>query len=185
MPYFDIVLTNTKEFMKLLSRVTTFSATLLAAATFTTTSAAALTVEQSQELNNSAKTSVTCNGGTCSGSAEASQNGKQSQKVEVPTPTYSTGHSTVYRYRRAKTYWVPSTVVMMADGQVRLSWGMRGGTCHVRYTEANQGYWKYETSAGCDDGGVTIGGLQPGVKYKFQVRQDNGAWSRVMVGVAR
>lgn len=62
---------------------------------------------------------------------------------------------------------------------------MRGGTCHVRYTEANQSVWKYNTSAGCDDTGVTVGGLQSGQKYKFQVRQDGGAWSRVMTGIAR
>jgi hypothetical protein len=170
--------------MKLLTRAITLSATLMATAAVTTQSASALTIEQTQELSNTAKTSVTCNG-ECSGSAEATQHGKQSQKIEMQTPVMHTAKPVKYNYRAGKVVYVPSTVVMMADGHVRLSWGMRGGTCHVRYTESNQNVWKYNTSAGCDEGGTTIGGLQSGVKYKFQVRQDNGAWSRTMVGTAR
>ena len=172
--------------MKILTRAITLSATLMAAATITTQSASAVTIEQSQELSNTAKASVTCTG-SCSGSAEATQNGKQSQKIELPSPVTEmhTGRVIRYNYSHGRVVHVPATVIMMADGQVRLSWGMRGGTCHVRYTEANQNVWKYNTSAGCDDGGVTIGALQSGTKYKFQVRQDNGDWSRAMSAIAQ
>jgi hypothetical protein len=167
--------------MNLLTRAAILGATVITATAVTAQTATALTVEQSQELNTSSKTSISCNSGDCSGSAEATSNGKQNQRVEAAPTGYKAGKAT---YRKGKALWMPATVVMMDDGQVRLNWGMRGGTCHVRYSEANQSAWKYQTSASCDEGGVTIGGLQSGVKYKFQVRQDNGAWSKIMVGKA-
>lgn len=174
--------------MNVFTKISAVSALVVASTVLASTSAAALTVEQSQELTNSAKTSITCNG-ECSGSAEVTQNAKQSQKIEMsPTAKHYKYVAPKYKSvknKNLKAVYVPSAVVIMNDGQVRLNWGMRGGTCHVRYTESNMNVWKYNTSAGCDEGGVTINGLQSGVSYKFQVRQDNGAWSRVMVGKAQ
>lgn len=63
-------------------------------------------------------------------------------------------------------------------GEVKLTWSHRGGTCHVRYTEANVRSYRYSTNADCDEGGVTIGGLTRGKAYRFQVKQDDGYWSR-------
>lgn len=76
-------------------------------------------------------------------------------------------------------------VPMASNGAVRLSWGWRGGTCNVRYTEASEVVYKYATSAGCDEGGVTISGLAPGQKYKFQVSPDNVNWSKVVATTAK
>lgn len=166
--------------MNLLSKVTAVGAVVLTAGVMSVSAAQALTVEQSQELTHTAKTSITCTG-ECSGTAEVTQNAKQSQKVVIPT-VKSTKH---IKNKNLKALWVPSTVVMLNDGQVRLNWGMRGGTCHVRYTEAKSSVWNYSTAAGCDEAGVTINGLKTGVNYKFQVRQNDGAWSRVMVGKAQ
>lgn len=146
--------------------------------------------EQSQELNQSVRANVTINGYVAPGttspavSAEASgsQSGSQRQSVRITRPANR-------RYVVASRRYVPGSYVpagyiaapyisYLADGQAYLGWGFRGGTCHVRYTESGESYYKYATAASCDDGGVTIGGLTPGVKYRFIVSQDNRAWSR-------
>ncbi len=75
--------------------------------------------------------------------------------------------------------------VMNQNGAARLSWNYRGGTCTIRYTEASESMYKYATSAGCDDGGIVIGGLVPGVRYKFQVSPDGVNWSKVVSTVAK
>lgn len=71
-----------------------------------------------------------------------------------------------------------------SDGEVRLSWNQRGGTCTVRYTEASARNYNYTTSAACDDGSMTIGGLVPGRAYRFQVKKDNENWSKAIRLVA-
>lgn len=101
--------------MNTLSRASLAGATLMAALMVTTQSAAARTVEQSQELTNSAKTSVSCNGGECSGSAESSQTGKQHQKVELKQPSYPV-EKPVYKYTKQTVKYVPSHMIVMADG---------------------------------------------------------------------
>jgi hypothetical protein len=69
-------------------------------------------------------------------------------------------------------------------GTVDLGWAHRGGSCHVRYTEANQTVYKYQTVANCNQAQMTISHLVPGVKYKFQVSQDNHHWSYAVMAVA-
>jgi hypothetical protein len=144
--------------------------------------ASAMTMEQTQEVsqNGSARTSVSCDGGSCSGSAEAttSQTARQSQFMT----TEAVGRVVPNRHRGTV---LGVRVGANADGRVRLTWGYRGDTCHVRYTEAREKSYKYSTSANCDDGGVTIGGLTPGVKYRFQVAQGGGNWSKPVVVLAR
>lgn len=61
-------------------------------------------------------------------------------------------------------------------GEVEITWDLRGGSCEVRYTEAKNARYKYFTSTSCDDGGITIGGLHPGMKYRFQVRKEGEGW---------
>lgn len=134
--------------------------------------------EQSQEVSSSSNASVTCTG-DCNGSAnaESSATGRQWQRTEI-----TSGRNVVSRSYRTSTRRIATAYIgWQSDGSVRLNWGMRGGTCHVRYTEAAESVYKYATAAGCDDGGVTIGGLTPGVRYRFQVRQNDGAWSRPVV----
>lgn len=69
-------------------------------------------------------------------------------------------------------------MVSNTEGKVWLSWSFRsgdGGTCHIRYTEVGESVYKYATAASCNDGGVMIGGLVPGQRYKFAVRPDRQA----------
>jgi hypothetical protein len=135
--------------------------------------------EQSQEVSSSSNASVTCTG-ECNGSASAnsSASGRQWQRSEVKSGSITRS------YKPTKKYTATAYIGWNNEGTIRLNWGMRGGTCHVRYTEANKSTYKYATSAGCDDGGVTIGGLTPGVRYRFQVRQNDGAWSRAVTAKA-
>lgn len=128
----------------------------------------ALTIRQSQEMSNT--TSVKVEG---AGTAEAKveQWGKQSQKVETPDWQNRRGDAHDRRGYGWKKY------SENRDGEVPLSWDHRGGTCHVRYTEAGNRHFNYHTSTNCDDGEITIGGLVTGRNYKFQVRKDDGSWS--------
>ncbi|HYD35116.1 MAG TPA: fibronectin type III domain-containing protein [Vitreimonas sp.] len=158
---------------------------LLGLLTVATTPVAAqvMVQEQTMEANTSSNASVTCEG-NCNGSAEANSSvtGRQYQRMEV-----SGNAGTTYvarparRYVKTKTKYVHSRaatpVVWVSEGAVRLTWSLRGGTCHVRYTEASEAVYKYATAASCDDGGVTISGLTPGIRYRFQVRQNDGGWS--------
>ncbi len=143
----------------------------------------AMVVGQTQEMSNSSSAKVEMTGGTATtGTAatttsEASSTawGKQTQRVEVNSDVFTFAPVQGRRFKRVRP--VAMVYVDRTDGQVRLNWDMRGGTCHVRYTEASARSYRYATAAGCDDGGVTIGGLTPGVTYRFQVRQDDGVWS--------
>jgi hypothetical protein len=141
----------------------------------------AIFIEQSQSVNASANSSASCTG-DCSASSNSSVSVQTSQTMRVDSGDAGYYRPVSYRYHApARAYVQPVYIVSNSDGQVRLDWGYRGGTCHVRYGEANQSWYKYATAAGCDDGGVTIGGLVPGVKYRFQVHQNEGAWSRAVV----
>ncbi|MBD3279806.1 MAG: hypothetical protein GF390_03800 [Candidatus Pacebacteria bacterium] len=62
-------------------------------------------------------------------------------------------------------------------GTVNVGWVYRGSSCHVRYTEADQQMYKYDTVTNCDSGQLTIGHLTAGVKYRFVVSQDGTHWS--------
>ncbi len=63
------------------------------------------------------------------------------------------------------------------DGKATLTWDDRGGTCTIRYTEANARWYRYQTSTACDDGQLEIGGLKRGKAYRFQVKKADGQWS--------
>mgnify|MGYP001175360096 CR=1 FL=1 len=157
------------------------SASFLSATLFVASSspAQALVVRQSQEMSNSSSVKVEGSNVSVSGDfkAEAKSEswGKQSQKVVIDDGAGYTmrpyGHS---KGRGNKGMWAKPA----SSGEVRLTWDMRGGTCFVRYTEAGSAGYNYETSTGCDNGTITIGGLTPGRNYRFQVRKDDGAWSQ-------
>lgn len=127
---------------------------------------------QSQSMDQSIKMEINAeSSGTSSVTAKASahQSAQQSQSQGVDWngyPVYAGG-------------W-EAAQVEPTYGAVYLSWNLRGGTCHVRYTESNQNWYKYATATACDNGGVTIGGLVPGRWYRFQVRQDNGYWLKAI-----
>jgi hypothetical protein len=86
-----------------------------------------------------------------------------------------------YNRRFRNSYWSESP----SNGEVRLTWSQRGGTCQIRYTEFGSKNYNYTTSTACDNGGITIGGLQYNKSYKFQVRKDDEAWSTAIVRRAR
>lgn len=141
-------------------------------------------IRQTQEFSNSSSVKVE-GGSDVKAEAESSSWGKQSQRVvtdevDVPSyryrPTHGVATSWKRKNRSANAVWVHPA----AHGEVRLSWDLRGGTCHVRYNEATTAGYNYSTSTSCDDGEIRIGGLVAGQNYRFQVRQDDGAWSRAI-----
>jgi hypothetical protein len=141
--------------------------------------AQALVIEQTQEMSVSGNARVEMTGGTGTAEATSNASGKQRQYIEMNTAavTFAPTRTHVPAKKFKKGRPVATVRVRRSDGQVRLTWDMRGGTCHVRYTEVGASTYKYETSTSCDDGGITIGGLTPGVSYRFQVRQHDGGWS--------
>jgi hypothetical protein len=169
---------------------TALRAVIAAGATLALTAsvAHAVVIEQSQSEGQNMEVSVSTSGtstGSVTARATGSQSQSQSQRIETAAPVeYVYSHAQYVRgkYVRpvmVRTAWV--TPVVMDEGQVRLSWGYRGGTCQVRYTETTRNWYAYATAAGCDDGGITINGLQAGVNYRFQVKPENGVWSRAVV----
>ncbi len=77
------------------------------------------------------------------------------------------------------------TIPFDTTGGIQLHWTYRSGNCDVRYTEVESAMYQYHTTTNCDAGSVVVNGLQPGQKYKFQINQNNGAWSRAVVGTAK
>lgn len=177
------------------------------AALSVSTGAVHATQTQSQEFSQSSnqKINFECQGNPCVINLEnnASQNGKQSQSQDAPTieyrdvvyqepvryvrPTKTTKTTKAKPTKRVvNTVWV-NTVEdnQPTDGSVRINWGMRGGTCYVRYGETTTNGYSYSTNTGCDNGGITIGGLVPGRTYRFQVSTNRSNWSREMTIVAR
>ncbi len=69
-------------------------------------------------------------------------------------------------------------------GTTQIGWSSRGSSCHIKYTEAGQNVYKYETVAPCDQAMIEIGHLTPGVTYKFMVKQDGATWSPVVTARA-
>jgi hypothetical protein len=132
--------------------------------------------EQSQNVSQSSSFSYNCDGSNCGGgSAEfkSSTHVKQSQSQGIGVRDDSWDRNTSRsKQSRRKNRW-------SADGQVTLSWGHRGGTCHVRYTEGkpSNDIYNHTTWAACDEGEITIGGLRRGSAYTFQVKKDGGDWS--------
>lgn len=160
--------------MKMQQRLGVVSAVLTFALVAAVTPAQAYQ-SQSQSATSESSSSVTCEGNGCTGKTESSASVRMYQRQSQGSG--SSDSSDWYPSHRRGNYnnsWGDTS------GEVRISWDHRGGTCHVRYTEAGSKYFKYATSAACDEGGVTIGGLKTGKNYRFQVRKDSGAWSRSM-----
>ncbi len=118
---------------------------------------ASTTIYQHQSSSSSFEFSCS---GECSAKSETSQS--QTQRVgEGSWPAHHGHHSAEH---------APS-------GNATISWPHSGGTCTIRYTENSARWYKYTTSAGCDEGQLTIGGLVPGRTYRFQVKQEGAGWS--------
>jgi hypothetical protein len=127
---------------------------------------------QTQKVEQSVTAEVN---GSGNAKVESTQKAEQSQSQSMDyqlgnmSPTgvrYSQGY--IHRYKRP----------VSMTGQAYITWGWRGGTCHIRYTENGNGNYKYYTSAACDDGNATIGGLRPGWVYRFQVKKEDGGWGK-------
>ncbi len=161
-------------------------------------------MEQSQQFSQSVSSSTKIENGSAEkveASASGSQSGSQTQ-IMTGSAGADRGYNGAvgggytqtnrnYVYRQPKTTktgygYVPGMYINGLDnGQVWLGWGVRGGTCHVRYTENRSRTYQYATATSCDEGGITIGGLQPGMKYRFQISQDRNRWSQPVVITAR
>ena len=137
---------------------------------------------QEQSQGNSMSVSTECTNGNCKSEASGSQSQEQRQYMNVGAKNLGADDDWSWSNRKP-TIW--GRRVGLETGQVRLTWPMRGGTCHVRYTENSESGYKYATSASCDDGGMTIGGLQSRQMYRFQIKQDDGEWSRTTRLMAR
>lgn len=142
---------------------------------------------QSQSSSQNSSFSMNCDG-SCSNSSSSfeSSSSLEQRQAQGTGNGYYVGGNDSWGYKPARrsnryndSYWNSDT-----SGQVTLNWGYRGGTCYVRYTEAVNRYYNYNTQTGCDDGHIIIGGLQTGVKYRFQVKQDNGYWSSPITATA-
>jgi hypothetical protein len=73
-----------------------------------------------------------------------------------------------------------------STGTVAVNWVPRGGTCNIRYTETKEKYFKYRTSAGCDEVQHIVGSLLPGEQYRFEVAKDSwSGWSQSAVAMAQ
>lgn len=132
-------------------------------------SAKAEVIEQRQLLRN--EFSVECTNGTCK--VSGNQSGEQHQN--------SGGRASSTTSNWSWSDWDDDSNWNEDEddsGEVRLGWNQRGGTCHVRYKETTSRTYNYSTQAACDDGGITIGGLVPDRAYHFQIKKDNGRWSR-------
>lgn len=141
-------------------------------------------MHQEQSQSSSSTTSFSCDGncGKVETSTKTEVNQSQSQTMSSHDSSWMNStwdDENGWQTRHGNRRWVSfSDNWNNNDGQVRLNWGMRGGTCYVRYTEAKSGGWNYNTSTACDDGGITIGGLMRGKNYRFQVKKDDGSWSK-------
>lgn len=71
------------------------------------------------------------------------------------------------------------------NGEVKLTWSMRDGTCHIQYRKVGQAGWPYSTAADCNNGEVTIGGLEEGKNYQFRIKKNDGRWSRPLTRKAQ
>jgi hypothetical protein len=164
------------------------------------------TQTQSQEFSQSSsqKVNFECQGNPCVVNFEntANQSGKQSQtqdtgyvnpEVRYVEPTQYVRPAKKFKTSKARptkrvvnSAWVYNVRdAEPTNATVRLSWPMRGGTCHVRYGETSANSYPYSTSTGCDNGGITIGGLVPGRSYRFQVASEGANWSSPVTVVAR
>lgn len=137
---------------------------------------AQMSQEQNQHVTQSSSFSFNCNGNCNTSSSNSSANFSSSSEVHQ-SQSQSTGwggymHSLKNHYKNNPN--------KSMNGKVTVGWDYEGGTCHVQYTEANVTNYKYNTSAPCDDGEVTISGLKRGGLYRFQVKKDDGAWSDPM-----
>jgi hypothetical protein len=98
------------------------------------------------------------------------------KKTAYAAPRKASYRAHVYAERPAAVGgW---TMVANPEGRILLTWDERNGaTCHIIYTEANQTWYKYSTAASCAQGRLVVGGLTPGVRYKFRVSPDHNGWS--------
>ena len=153
--------------------------------------ASAQVMMQAQQMSVSSNAAINCNG-SCDAQANGSASGSQWQYMDAapayaaPARAYVAPRARVVRPRTVRRTYQSSMVYVteIANGSARVNWGYRGGTCHVRYTEQGESWYKYQTAASCDDGGVTIGALVSGQRYVVQVRQENGGWSYPVVVTA-
>ncbi len=174
--------------MNTLQRLTFSTLTVAAALVVATTQAGAYSYQsQSQSFSSEFSSSVNCEG-NCNGKAEVTSKTSmdQSQVQRMGTGTGSGGSwgsnwgdrdDWDNKGRSNRNDW--GNKQANTDGQVRLNWNMRDGTCRVRYKEANARSYNYTAHADCNDGGITIGGLVEGRNYHFQVKKDGDEkWSR-------
>ena len=139
--------------------------------------------EQSQSASQKSSFSYSCDGSNCGGSAEMKTSSKVEQSQSQGTASFSN------RGRMRSNNWDNDrgwkrNNYRDTSGEVTLDWDHRGGTCYVRYTGAGSKGYNYNTSTSCDNGSITIGGLQTGKNYRFQVKKDDGGWSQPMTAKA-
>jgi hypothetical protein len=139
--------------------------------------------EQSQSASQNSSFSYSCNGSNCGGSGEMKTSSKIEQSQSQGTASFSN------RGRMGSNNWNNNRGWKHnnnrdTSGEVTLDWDHRGGTCYIRYTEVGAKGYNYNTSTSCDNGSITVGGLQTGMRYRFQVKKDDGGWSQPMTAKA-
>lgn len=146
-----------------------------------TSVSAQMSQEQRQHVTQSSSFSFNCDG-NCNTSNSSTSFNASSEVKQSQSQSTGWGDSVGYKgmmYHtngRNRSYNLNTNT----DGKATIGWDFRGGTCYIRYTEANVRNYKYNTSAACDEGEKTIGGLKKGSLYRFQIKQNDGNWSDSM-----
>lgn len=135
---------------------------------------------QQQRQSFSSETSFTssCEGSSCGGKQEFKSTTSINQEQRQGSGTGMKGWSNWSDWDN--TGWDNWEDETNTNGEVRLTWSMKDGTCHIQYRKVGQAGWPYSTAADCNNGEVTIGGLEEGKNYQFRIKKNDGKWSRPM-----
>lgn len=165
--------------MNILQKFSATSITLAAVLAISVTPVAAESMQQQrQSVSSETSFTTTCSGSNCAGKHEfnSSTSVKQEQRQGSGAgmhgwSEWGTGDNNGWGN------WHDEEEVT-TDGEVKLTWGLRDGTCHIQYRRVGQTGWPHATATSCNNGEVTIGGLEEGKNYQFRIKKNDGHWSR-------
>ncbi len=168
--------------MNILQKLSVASITLGAGLVVAVTPVSAQTMQQQrQSFSSETSFSSSCEGTNCSGKHEFKSTTDVHQEQRQSSGMSANGGMKHHwnDWDNHGWNWDDADEVN-TDGEVKLTWSMRDGTCYIQYRMAGQAGWPYSTQANCNEGSKTIGGLQEGKNYQFRIKKNDGRWSRPM-----